>query len=57
MTIINKHVFLNGKVIEFHCKKNVFEGLTGCVRERKTYQTNINNYTQNHPAIDGNSMH
>ena len=35
---IKNHVFLNGKIIQIHLNKIVFEGLAGCVRERKTYQ-------------------
>jgi hypothetical protein len=30
--------FINGKTIQTHCTQIVFEGLTGCVRERKMYQ-------------------
>ena len=35
MTVIKNHVFLNGKIIQIHCKNNDFEGLAGCVREQK----------------------
>ena len=46
MNIIKSHISLNGEIIQFQYKTNVFEGLAGCVRERKRYQTNINNYTK-----------
>ena len=37
--IIKNHVSLNGKVIQIHRKTNLFEGLAGCVRERKKVST------------------
>ena len=56
MTIIKNHVSLKGKRIQIHCKNNGFEGLAGCVRERKRYQTNIKNDTTNHTNIDEKTM-
>ena len=39
MKTIKNHVFLNGKIIQIHCNKNmVFEGYADCVRELKMYQ-------------------
>ena len=37
-------------------KTSVCEGLTGCMRERKRYQTNIKNDAQIHLKIDEKSM-
>ena len=37
------HVYLNGEIIEAHCKTFVFEDLAGCVHERERYQTSIKN--------------
>ena len=39
MKIRKDQVFLNGKIIQIHCKTNIFEGFAGCVCERKRYQT------------------
>ena len=39
MKIIKNHVSLKGKIIQIHCRNYGFEGLAGCVRERKRYQT------------------
>ena len=39
MKIIKNHVSLRRKIIQIHCKNNGFEGLAGCARERKRYQT------------------
>ena len=50
--VIKIHVFLNGKIIQIHCKNNGSEGFTGCARERKRYQINIRNDTTNHTNID-----
>ena len=35
----------------------VYEGLQGCVRERKGINKNINNDTKIYPKIDDKSMH
>ena len=56
MKIIKSHVSLNGEIIEMHCKTSVFEGLAGCVRERKKYQTNIKNDTRIHYEINDKCM-
>ena len=56
MTVIKIHVSLNGKIIEVHGTNNFCEGLTGCVRERKMYQSNIKNDTKIHPNIDDKSI-
>ena len=53
--VIKSNVFLNGKTIQIHCKNNGFEYFTGCVRERKRYQTNINKNT-NHTQINEKTM-
>ena len=37
-------------------KINGFEGLAGCVRERKRLQTNIKNDTKQHTKINAESM-
>ena len=39
--VIKNHVFLNGKIIQIHCKTMVFEGVTGCVREQGFHQKYI----------------
>ena len=44
------------KSFKFIVKTNVFEGLSGRVRERKRYRTNINTYTKIHPQIYDKSM-
>ena len=36
--IIQKHVSQNGKIIEFHCENNGFDGFEGCMCERERYQ-------------------
>ena len=56
MNIIKSHVSLNGKNIEIIVKITTFEGLTGCVHERNTYQQHINNDTNIHSKIDDKSM-
>ena len=56
MKVIKNLASLKGEIIQIHCKNNGFEGLTGCVRERKKYQTNINLDTKKHPTIDGKPM-
>ena len=40
----------------FIVKTNVFEGLAGCVRKRKRYQTNSKNDTKIQYEINGKSM-
>ena len=43
------------KSFKFIVKTMVFEGLTGCVREQKMYQNNIQTDTNIHAKIDENS--
>ena len=40
--------------MQIHCKTHIFEGLAGCVRERKRYQTKIKNAFTIHPKFDKN---
>ena len=54
--IIKNYVSLKGKINQTHLKNNGFEGLAGCVRERKRYQNNVKNETQILPQIDKQSM-
>ena len=44
------------KTFTFIIKVMVFEGLAGCVRERKRYQTNIKHDTKIHSKIYEKSM-
>ena len=50
--VIKSNVFLNGKIIQIHCKNCGFEGFPGCVRERKS----INNTSTNIQQIIFKSM-
>ena len=46
--VIQNHVSLNCKIIEFHCNNNGFDSLEGCMCERERYQKNIKNETKIH---------
>ena len=46
--------FLMVKSLQFIVNTMVFEGLTGCVRERKMYQKQIRNEIQTFPELVGN---
>ena len=54
--IIENHVYLNGKLIEIHCKNKLFDGLEGCMCGRERYQKNIKNEINIHPQIDTKTM-
>ena len=56
MEIIKTHVCLMCKNLNKLFKTMVFEGLSGCVRKQKRYQTTIQNYTQINLKIDLTSM-
>ena len=57
MKIITDHVFLNGKIFQIHCKNNCLKGLSGCVRERNRYQTNIQLDTKIQYEFNDKSMY
>ena len=52
-----KYVLLYGKIIQTQYTNNVFEGLAGCVRERKLYRRNIINAINLQPKINYKLMH
>ena len=49
--IIKNNFSLNGKIIEIHCKANVFDALECCMCEQERYQQNIKSDTKIHPQI------
>ena len=53
---IMKIISLICKTIQMHLKTHIFEGLTGCARERKRYQNNIKHETNILPNIDKQTM-
>ena len=56
MKIIKRHVSLNVKIIQIHCRTSVFVGSASCVREWKRYPTTVTIAIKIHSKIDGKSM-